>query len=60
MTTSPNERAWYRLKITEARIQRRHIVYIPAEAAAIRRAGLWDDAVCIETTPMAIKALVPA
>ena len=60
MTTSPSERAWYRLKITEARLQGRFLVYLTAEADAIRRAGLWDDAVCIEATPMAAKALQPA
>ena len=48
MTTSPGERAWYRLQITDARIQRRRVVYTPAEAAAVRRAGLWDEAVCVE------------
>ena len=60
MTTSPSERAWYRLKITEARLQGRYITYLPAEAAAIRRAGLWDDAVCIEATPTHAKELAPA
>lgn len=60
MTTSPSERAWYRLKITEARLHGRYITYLPAEADAIRRAGLWDDAVCIEATPMTSKALQPA
>lgn len=54
MTTTTAERAWHRLKITEARILRQHITYLPAQAAAIRRAGLWDDAVCIE------QELVPA
>lgn len=61
MTTSPGERAWYRLKISEARILQRHITYLPAEAAAIRRAGLWDDAVCIEAPHTTfVKELQPA